>query len=211
VLPWAYIINCLVESQYILLRQNGKKEISSKGEFSAILCSKFDETWVVLFPLSKKNGIENITTYVLLLEYLSIYLSKEGCFELLFEKLLYLLKVIWPFIVLLATTQQRGTLKQSLFWFCHELRFKLQQVTLLLRAVTIFQKAAESSLALTIFLLSNGNWPHSVPFVPNFVSFSVIEFSWIAYPLIIPTDQMLVFIPTFCLHSIKCSCALRHN
>ena len=42
----------------------------------------------------KKNGIENITTYVLLIEYLSIYLSNEGCFELLFEKLLQLLKVI---------------------------------------------------------------------------------------------------------------------
>ena len=66
-------------------------------------------------------------------------------------------------------------------------------------------------LALTIFLLSNGNWPHSVPFVSNFVSFSVIEFSWIAYPIIIPTDQMLVFIPTFCLHSKKCSCALTNN
>ena len=46
------------------------------------------------FHFQKKIGIENITTYVLLLEYLSIYLSNEGCFELLFEKLLQLLKVI---------------------------------------------------------------------------------------------------------------------
>ena len=141
-LPWAYIINCLIESQYILLRQNGKKELSSKREVSSILSA--------------------------------LSLMRPGLCYFHFQKKMEL-----------KTSQP-----MSRYWVSINLSIQI---------------------ALTIFLLSNGNWPHSVPFVSNFVSFSVIEFSWIAYPIIIPTDQMLVFIPTFCLHSKKRSCALTHN
>ena len=54
--------------------------MSSKCEFSAIIYSKFDETWVVSFSFSKENvifqfGFENPNKLCLITEYLSIYLS----------------------------------------------------------------------------------------------------------------------------------------
>ena len=56
--------------------------MSSKCEFSAILYSKFDETWVVSFSFSKEIanvifqfGFENPNKLCLITEYLSIYLS----------------------------------------------------------------------------------------------------------------------------------------
>ena len=74
--------NKLFSWKTIYIRQKWQKEMSSKCEFSAILYSKFDETWVVSFSFSKEIanvifqfGFENPNKLCLITEYLSIYLS----------------------------------------------------------------------------------------------------------------------------------------